>query len=101
MNLMMVAIQFAAVNIICRIVGMMTHLHAKIKDIHRFLMVHSMWWALLAGFLEGNIAPLAFYGAVQFNALVNFDWFTKLNMVYCILTVFIVLQFSFLFYPLI
>lgn len=100
-NLLIVAVQFLIVSIACRLTGVVSRWHINIALIHQFLWVHCIWWTLLSGFFESNITPLAFYAAVQFKVLVAFNWFGKLNAIYTVLILFCVLQFCFLFYPLI
>lgn len=55
----------------------------------------------MVGIIETNIAPLAFYGFIQYNCFMSFDLLGKLNMGFTLLLFFISVFYSFVFYPLV
>ena len=69
------------------------------NSIYNFLEPGSFWWSLLIAFFESNVTPVTFYGSIQFNAFVSFDWFSKLNLFVTLIFFFAIMSYVFLFYP--
>lgn len=92
---------FIVLNIACFLVGLIKEKHRFIRTFHKFLAVNSMWWTLMVSFCDTNIAPIAFYSAIQMNVFVCFDFFGKFGLYVTVIGLFIVFAFSFLFYPIV
>jgi len=66
-NFASVIIQYVALKIIKVIIGIFKKDHKLLKTVYAILNVKTLWWTILIGMLETNIAPIAFYTTVQFN----------------------------------
>lgn len=70
-------------------------------QIYKLLRRNSFWWTLISGLIEPNIAPITFYSSVQLNLFFCFDFVSKLNLYFTITIFYIVICFTFMFYPVI
>lgn len=95
-----VAGQFTVILLIRVLLRYVKYRNKVLNAIRDFSLINSMWWNLLLGVIEANVANIGFYGGIQFNMFVCFDFTSKLGLVAAVFAVFAALIFTLLFYPL-
>ena len=95
----MTLVSFTIIRLLCYGLKKLRFKFCLFSQIYSFLEPGSFWWSLLIAFFESNIVPIVFYGALQFNAFVYFDPFSKCNLIATLLLFFLVQTYAFVFYP--
>lgn len=45
--------------------------------------------------IEPNVAPFSFFGSIQYNVFISFDFFCKINLIFTVFSVFTIFIYSF------
>jgi len=98
-NFSFVVLQFVILRIMRIIFGLVQERHRTLEKFYTFFRIKSLWWTILLGIVESNIAVITFYCFIQFNACFTFEIFGKFNLVFGTCMAFFVFSFTFVFYP--
>ncbi len=100
-NIPLAILQFVFLLLINKAMKILKRSIQIFKHIYNFFSAYSIIWVLYVATIESNIAPIAFFGSVQFNVFISFDIFSKFNLIFTVLLVFLVFIYTFIIYPLI
>ena len=100
-NVFIVFFQFGIMMVFKLIFYLLRNKHKIFQSIYGIFAINTRWWTIIIGILEANISYVTFYGSIQFNEFISFNFFSKIDLLCSTFFVFIMLFYSFVFYPLI